>query len=442
MERRAVVEGDGEWQELRPVVADDTGGTEQQPVINGDAGCKEQQPVFEVVGEPAHGERAELVSELAELGFTWADLDGEPYWLDQAVAMREDVYHELEAASAGLWQVYDRAARYVLGRHDLYAMLGIPEMLWQTLDAVDMNEAGQISRYARFDFAISQAGEIKLLELNSDTPTGYVEAAVATPWQCERRGLQSVNDSMKEQVAAAWAEEQPDAAACVAYGSHLEDSGTIEMLVKHSGQEDIACVDCLDLWVDEGVLRNKDGAAIDRLFALYPKEWMAVDEGGEALAYAVESGGVQLLNKVHALLLQSKGMMALIWGLHELQMLFSAEEREIISKYMLPTYTRALFDGSYVSKSMFGREGGSVRLYDEAGQLEVKDEDGFDTSRLFPRVYQKRAELAKVKLAAGEFSLLTGMFVINGAPCGLLGRAGGLITGNTSHYVAIGVRAS
>lgn len=42
--------------------------------------------------------------------------------------------------------------------------------------------------------------------------------------------------------------------------------------------------------------------------------------------------------------------------------------------------------------------------------------------------------------AEGELHLLTGMFVINGTPCGLLGRAGGPITGNASHFIALGVR--
>jgi glutathionylspermidine synthase len=45
-----------------------------------------------------------------------------------------------------------------------------------------------------------------------------------------------------------------------------------------------------------------------------------------------------------------------------------------------------------------------------------------------------------VELDAGTFHLLTGMFVIHGKPCGLLGRAGGLITGNASHFVALGVQ--
>ncbi|MFD0712951.1 glutathionylspermidine synthase family protein [Paenibacillus sp. GCM10027626] len=394
--------------------------------------------VFEVVGKPQQ-DRAERVKELSGLGFSWADLDDDPYWIDQAVAMRGDVYAELEQASAKLWRIFDRAARFVIGRHDLYAMIGIPELLWATLDMLEPGAEGLLSRYARFDFAISAEGDIKLLELNADTPTGYVEAAVVTPWQCGQYGLHSPNEAMMEHVAAAWGEERPDTAACVSYGTHLEDSGTIEMLARHSGLP-VTCTDCLELWVDEGVLKDGDDRIIRRMFALYPKEWMAIDDGGDALAYAMESGNLELFNPIHAIILQSKGLQALIWGLYELELLFDAEERAVIGRYMLPTYNKAVFDGSFVSKSMFGREGGSVIIYNDEGKQVEKDEAGFDTSRFFPLVYQQRAELAKITLEAGEFHLLTGMFVINGVPCGLLGRAGGLITGNASHFVAIGVR--
>lgn len=199
-------------------------------------------------------------------------------------------------------------------------------------------------------------------------------------------------------------------------------------------------MDCLDLWVDEGILKDGEDRVIKRMFALYPKEWMAVDEGGDALAYAVEQGNLQLFNGPHSILLQSKGLIAAVWGMYELGLLFDNEEREAISRYILPTYNKPVFSGAFVSKSVFGREGGSVRLFDDSGTLEIEDEEGYDSSQLFPSVYQKRAELARIHTAEGEFHLLTGMFVINGKPCGLLGRAGGLITGNASHFIALGVR--
>ncbi|WP_428829522.1 glutathionylspermidine synthase family protein [Paenibacillus durus] len=379
------------------------------------------------------------MEELGRLGFTWADLEDEEYWLDGVAVMRESIYRELEEASARLWAILDKAARYIYGRHDLYALLGIPEVLWEMLDTLPLPPPGLISRYARFDFAVDAGGSIKLLELNADTPTGYVEASIATPWVCQQADVPTVNGRMPELVAAAWGEERPDTAACVDYGTHLEDSGTIEALVRHSGLN-IECVDCLELSIDDGTVKDGQGRVIHRMFALYPKEWMAVDEGGDALAYAVETGRLTLFNPPHSILLQSKGLIAAVWGMYELGFLFSEEEREAIAKYVLPTYNKPVFSGDFVSKSMFGREGGSVRMYDETGSLELEDEDGFDSSVLFPTVYQKRAELSRIQTSAGELHLLTGMFMINGQPCGLLGRGGGPITGNTSHFIAMGVR--
>lgn len=393
--------------------------------------------IFHVIG--SHDDnRSEKVEQLRELGFTWADIEDEPYWLDQVVSMRRETYEELIRASEGLWHILDKTARFVLGNRVLYHLLGIPQILWDLLDKLPIPSEGLISRYARFDFAISADGQIKMLELNADTPTGYVEASIATPWLCDKAGVITVNEKMKDQVAAAWSVEQPDTVACVSYGSHLEDSGTIEALAKHSGLQ-INCVDCLDLWVDDGILKVGEDQRINRMFALYPKEWMAYDDGGEALAFSIEKGNLHLINSIHSILLQSKGLQAVAWGLYELGTLFDARERETIERYLLPTYNKPVFEGDFVSKSMFGREGGSVKMFDGQGQLEIEDQDGFDTSELFPVVYQKRAELSRIETALGQFHLLTGMFVINGEPCGLLGRAGGLITGNTSHFIPIGV---
>lgn len=393
---------------------------------------------FEVIGQPA-ADRSARVRQLGEMGFTWADLEEEPYWIDQAVALDAEVWEELREASALLWAVFDKAARFVIGRRDLYAMLSIPEVLWDGLDRVAPEEPGLLSRYARFDFSVGAGGVIKLLELNADTPTGYVEASVATPWMCRERGLWSPNTAMPEQLRQAWSSQPPAYAACIGYGTHEEDSGTIDMLVRHSGTGAL-CVDTLDLWVDEGVVMDREGNPVESLFALYPKEWMGVDDGGEALAYSIETGRLRILNSLHAVILQSKGLQAVIWGLHELNApLFSPLEHDAIEAYMLPTYTSPVFEGEYVAKSMFGREGGSVRLYGSGGELDVKDVDGFDTSVFFQDIYQERADLPLVELHSGTYRLLTGIFMINGEPCGLLGRAGGLITGNTSHFVALGV---
>ncbi|WNR43392.1 glutathionylspermidine synthase family protein [Paenibacillus roseipurpureus] len=395
--------------------------------------------IFEVIGQPA-SDRDARVQQLAELGFRWANLEEEAYWIDQLIVMEHAVYEELIAAAKKLWLVFDKAARSLIGYRECYANLSIPEVLWDGLDRLEPGEEGVISRYARFDFSINIEGKIKLLELNADTPTGYVEAAIATPWLCDQYGLVSPNVEMKELVRQAWAIEAPTYAACVGYGQHIEDTGTIDALVAHS-QREMTCVNCLDVWIDDGIVKVGKDQTIQRMFALYPKEWMGVDDGGEALSYAIEEQLVQLFNPLHAVILQSKGLQALIWQLHlERSELFTEEEHDAIAAYMLPTFTEPHLEGNYVSKSMFGREGGSVEIYDEHGELAHKDEAGFDTSVFFKRVYQGRADLPELSFAHGQGHLLTGLFVLNGTPCGLLGRAGGLITGNASQFVAIGVK--
>ena len=180
--------------------------------------------VFTVSGLPDPN-REGRVTELAELGFTWADLEGEAYWIDQLVTIRQETYRELEEAAALLWAMLDKTVRYIHRNHYIYSLIGIPPVLWQMLDECPLPEEGLISRYARFDFAIAHDGSIKLLELNADTPTGYVEASIATPWMCAQAGIFSPNERMQELVAQAWGVERPDTAACIAYGEHKEDSG-------------------------------------------------------------------------------------------------------------------------------------------------------------------------------------------------------------------------
>ncbi|MEW9698271.1 glutathionylspermidine synthase family protein [Paenibacillus sp. SI8] len=397
--------------------------------------------VYEVIGTPS-SDRDKRVQELAGLGFTWANMEDESYWIDQVVVMERAAYDELHKAAESLWHVFDKAARFVIGRRDLYDLLSIPEVLWDGLDRLQPGAPGLISRYARFDFAVNQEGRIKLLELNADTPTGYVEASMATPWLCQQYEVESPNSAMKDRIRQAWEVEAPDYAACIAYGVHKEDTGTIDALVAHSGRS-ITCIDCLDLWIDKGIVKAGEQMTIAKMFALYPKEWMGIDDGGEALAYSIEEQFIELFNPLHAVILQSKGLQAIIWRLHEQeQTFFTIDEHRAIETYMLPTFTLPILEGEYVSKSMFGREGGSVELYDKQGELETKDEAGFDTSVFFKRIYQQRADLPKLTFANGDLHLLTGLFVINGVPCGLLGRAGGIITGNSSHFVAIGVKSS
>lgn len=85
----------------------------------------DQQSVFEIL-DLSDLERGPRVQALYELGFTWADLEEEEYWMDAIAVMRSDIYKELEEASAKLWAILDKAVRYIHLKRDLYELLGIP----------------------------------------------------------------------------------------------------------------------------------------------------------------------------------------------------------------------------------------------------------------------------------------------------------------------------
>ena len=127
--------------------------------------------------------------------------------------------------------------------------------------------------------------------------------------------------------------------------------------------------------VERGLYDDK-GEKIDVLYRqTYPIEHLIHDEDpvtkekvGQLLMKLVEEKELAVINPPSAFLLQSKAIMALIWGLHEEQHPFyTEEEQHWIHTYFLPTYLEADWFQQqgilYVKKPAFGREGDTVEIY-------------------------------------------------------------------------------
>ena len=70
--------------------------------------------------------------------------------------------------------------------------------------------------------------------------------------------------------------------------------------------------------------------------------------------------------------MQSKAVLALIWTLRDDSGIFSFEERESIRRYFLPTYLKSgvpFENKAYVAKPIYGREGGSVEIFDNFSEV-------------------------------------------------------------------------
>jgi glutathionylspermidine synthase len=237
---------------------------------------------------------------------------------------------------------------------------------------------------------------------------------------------------------------------------HEEDAGTTKYLLQQSGLE-AQFVPLADLRLDEDSLAalKTDGEAwdlhrIDVLYRLHAFEKLAEEcdeEGfptGAHILDLIARRRLAVVNPPQGFLAQTKALQALIWNLHEAGEFFTEAEQAAIARYMLPTYLENRFIGQsgYVTKPIFGREGGGVVLCDASGVAEEQDHEAFYWEQ--PMIYQRRVELQPITVqtlrGTYEGHLLWGSFLIDGHASALVARVGGRITGNLSYFLPVGVK--
>ncbi|WP_072334767.1 MULTISPECIES: glutathionylspermidine synthase family protein [unclassified Paenibacillus] len=399
--------------------------------------------------------------------FTWDHMYGEEYALAGLYKLSPGELAEMREAAEALGRIYARTVSVVQqGGPPLWTELGLPEAAFGAL-RLRFDESVP-TMIGRFDFAHTAEGW-KMLEFNSDTPTGIVEAFHANGRICAAYGEADPNAGCSEQLAGAFRRmvELYREAGCgtvrivfSALGWHEEDAGTTRYLLERSGLEGAVFVPLEDLRVqDDRLLAPEAGAAgggegaevpmapVDVLYRLHALEKLAEDrddDGYPTGAHVLEliaAGRVAIINPPSGFAAQTKALQALIWSLHESGQFYSEEEHAAIGRYMLPTYmepSTALEAGiPHVGKPILGREGSSVTIYDgsgavleSSGELEYADQ---------PMVYQPFVELPRIRVETlnGPFDgrLLWGCFLIDGQGSAVVARVGGAITSNMSYYL-------
>lgn len=391
--------------------------------------------------------------------FTWDQMDGEEYALANIYFITKDFQDELALATRRLYQVYGKVGEVLhRGKDELLIELGLPK---ETLPLMKKSIPNMLlTGIGRFDFAATDQG-LKMLEFNSDTPTGIVEAYYVNEYICRRLGIVNPNQGMDSHIAAAFKkmisvyEENGYKTENLYFSSlewHVEDAGTTRYLLSQSGYEG-RFIPLKDLRVnDEGLYADMNGTLhpVDVLYRLHALEIMAEEKDGEGfpsgalLLDLAARGKVAFINPPSAFLVQSKGVQALIWSLHQSGLFFTREEHQWIEQYVLPTYFENVFLGKepYVKKPVFGREGGGVAFFDRDGMKQEGETGGVYGTQ--PMVYQKAVELPgiQVETTKGLFAgrLLWGSFVMGGIPSAMVARVGGRITNNGSYYLPVGLK--
>lgn len=394
------------------------------------------------------------LSEQASMhGFTWPSLLENDEWCQYMSTSIKKInkkeYYDIIEATDLVKTIFQRIYEYLLKSYEGFLQLKLPTELWEVTRT---HYEGLFSYFTRFDFIVNN-GEIKLIEINADTPTGYLEPSVANQVLCDHHNVINPN-CLEEKLHKAWNKiitdyqlKPNDLIHFTSYDWHEEDFQTVKFIQQHCPQpNDYVGIQSIVV-KDDGVY-TPDGIKIEYLYRLYPLEYLLDDKdsSGKRIGLMfldhIANGRVKIINPPSAFLIQNKGVLALIWQLHEHNQWFTEQEHAIIEKYFLPTYfSKDRFeenDIDYVKKATLGREGGGVSIINQGKEVAADKTPYYDQQH---KIYQKYIEMPDCTIDTwdGEYTgkLLIGSHLIGGEAAGLFLRVGEKITGNLSMFIGI-----
>lgn len=388
----------------------------------------------------------------------WHDLYGGEYSLYQTHDIRLEDVNEIRVATEKLGLLFTKTAKLLRKMSDDVLLdLGFPKAAIPYLRFKSISPETIISR---FDF-VKKGNQIKMLELNSDTPTFikecfYINGLITNHFERIDPNLAEI-ETLKNAVTKAIIEslktldiQHHPNIVFTAHDDHQEDWLTCKFLSNLIPIPN-KLIPLNQLHLDQDTLFDSDGTKIDVLYRqTYPLEFLLedIDENGEKiglkLLQLVQLKKLALLNPISSFLLQSKAVQAFIWSLKDDRNFYNEEDLLTIEQYMLPTFLEEDFflgTSAYVKKPVFGREGDTVKIYDSNGNTALENEHHTYQKEL--SIFQKYIELPTINIETERgmehLSYLFGSFLIAGNASAIGIRAGGKITGNESYFLPVGL---
>ncbi|ANC77968.1 glutathionylspermidine synthase [Fictibacillus phosphorivorans] len=390
----------------------------------------------------------------------WADMYGQEYALYEPAEISEDAVRDARNLGERAGHILFKTASLLQSEDiedDTLQLLGFPSALNSFLRHQTPLAKTVIGR---IDSIETPEGH-KIMEFNSDTPTFIFECFKVNGLICKHHGYRDPNEEKEKQlqnavrssILSAYRNLQKEHAPYIVFTAHeenIEDKHTVLYLKELSGFPS-EFVPLEELVIRKGIgLFDQKGKKIDVLYRqTFPIELLIQDvdkvtneDIGLQLTELVVQNKLAVINPPSAFLLQSKAILAVIWGLHEERSpYFTSEEHEWIERYFLPTYlepeTFLKNKEKYVQKPVFGREGDTVRIFDGNGVM--IDQDKHLSYDHYVSVYQKYVSLPKMTFQSvkgiQKGYRMTGTFLINGKASAFGYRIGNAITDNLSYFL-------
>lgn len=368
-----------------------------------------------------------------EVGFTFADMHGEPYW-DETSAYQfslAEVENDIEDPSTELHAMCREAVEHILGNDALFAQMGIPD---QYRDLVaDSWRRNEPEIYGRFDLAYDGNGPAKLLEYNADTPTSLYESA-SFQWQWLEDQLAAgvlpegadqfngIHEALVERFRDLF--EKGTDLHFTAVGGNPEDYATVEAMGWAAREADLGAhyTDLDKIGVSKGgQFVDDQDRVIGTLFKLYPWEDMLREDYARFIA----KSGTLFLEPAWKALVSNKAILPVLWQMFEghpnlLPAFFADDVADalVAGKKAVPAVA-ASFDragaamkAGHVVKPIFSREGASISIVENGDVTESSPNNDYDE---FPRIVQALAPLPDFD----GFRPIIGSWVVGGTCVGM-----------------------
>jgi glutathionylspermidine synthase len=373
---------------------------------------------------------------LESLGFVWhTDSDESSYIADELVVITEAEAEAYYEAGNALYDMFIEAAQYVID-NNLFHEIGIPFNLVEIIKESWENDV-HWHLYGRFDLAGGIDGKpIKLLEFNADTPTALFETAIIQWAILKQNGRDEESQfngvyealvenfqrlvTLEESVEAFEENYEGWKFLFTSIRGNAEEENTVRLL-QHIAAEagyvtEFAYIDEVEFSEEDGIFYNDENYEL--WFKLIPWEDIALEESDLAMILTdiIKNQKAIIFNPAYTLIFQSKGILKVLWDLYPNHPL------------LLESAFEPLEGQKQVSKPVFGREGGSVRIIDESGSETEHIPSEYENHKM---LYQAYTELPT---DAQGLSYQAGVFYAYEA-CGLGFRKGGKILDNMAKFV-------
>lgn len=300
-------------------------------------------------------------------------------------AFSSDFYDEIRHASRRLFQIFCKAAKvFQMAPDDFARNMDMPDNLIPYLHK--SNALGLPTWLSRFDFVLDVNGNLRMVELNADTPCFLIESYYANEVAANYVGRKHPNKACREELRI-FLKRMYNAVLSAKYGrdvyesmianggcpskeafvfscfhDYFEDYGTTQFLMNElksaCPEADTRFISFYDMKIDDKGIPLADGSHATLLYRLHPME-LLIDERtpddeplGEMFLDLYEENTFALFNPPESIILQNKSFMSLVYALYLTDQFFTKPDRDIIEQYLAPSYFEndfsALDDGLYI----------------------------------------------------------------------------------------------